>query len=80
MRQDFGDDSVSIVSGLEDEIDEWAALNKYAVLRSFVESQDKKLANKDRQVAMREELEKQQEEFRERQELFKQNQKKYAKE
>ena len=74
MRQDFGDDTVSVVSGLEDEIDEWAALNKYAILRSFVDNQDKKLAYKDRQVAMREELEKQQDEFRERQELFKHNQ------
>ena len=28
-------DAVSIVSNFDDEIDEWAALNKYAVLRSF---------------------------------------------
>ena len=29
------DDLVSTVSGLESEIDEWAALNKYAVLKEF---------------------------------------------
>jgi len=45
LRQDFGsDDKASVISGLEDEIDEWAALNKYAVLQQFVESQDKKKA------------------------------------
>ena len=42
LEQDFGvklsgadPDKVSVISGLDDEIDEWAALNKYAVLRSF---------------------------------------------
>lgn len=46
LKQDFGIvehnappnpecDKVSQISGLDDEIDEWAALNKYAVLRSF---------------------------------------------
>ena len=35
IRQDFGDDKESVVSGLEDEVDEWAALNKYAILQSY---------------------------------------------
>lgn len=42
LQKDFGigehnnaDDTKSDISGLEDEIDEWAALNKYNVLRSF---------------------------------------------
>lgn len=35
LRQDFGDDQQSVASGLEDEVDEWAALNKYAVLQSY---------------------------------------------
>lgn len=63
LKQDFGicepaeADKVSQISGLDDEIDEWAALNKYAVLKSFQDNQNKKLAAKDRQVKMREELE-----------------------
>ncbi len=71
LKQDFGiveqnpdADKVSQISGLDDEIDEWAALNKYAVLRSFQENQDKKMAAKDRQVKMREELQRQQNEFK----------------
>lgn len=55
-----------MVSGLEDEIDEWAALNKYAVLRAHQETHEKRVVARDRQVMMREELEKQQREFRER--------------
>ena len=35
-------DTISTVSGLDDEIDEWAALSKYAVLRNFQETMDKK--------------------------------------
>ena len=38
LEKDFGgatDDCRSIVSGLDDEIDEWAALNKYAVLKTY---------------------------------------------
>ena len=54
MARDFGivgigdkpalqnNDAMSTVSGLDDEIDEWAALNKYAVLRSFQETMDRK--------------------------------------
>ena len=68
------------MSGLDDEIDEWAALNKYAVLRAHQEKQDQRLAARDRQVKMREELQKQQQEFRERQELFKLDQVNFAKE
>ena len=48
-----------MISGLDDEIDEWAALNKYAVLRSYQENEEKKVAVRDRQLRMREELEKQ---------------------
>ncbi len=87
LEQDFGvkltapdTDKVSVISGLDDEIDEWAALNKYAVLRSYQENQEKKVAVRDRQMRMREELEKQQKEFRQRQELFKLDMKKFAKE
>ena len=47
------------MSGLDDEIDEWAALNKYAVLRAHQEKQDQRTAARDRQVRMREELQKQ---------------------
>lgn len=35
-------DTMSTVSGLDDEIDEWAALNKYTVLRNFQETMEKK--------------------------------------
>lgn len=35
-------DTMSTVSGLDDEIDEWAALNKYNVLRNFQETMEKK--------------------------------------
>ncbi len=88
LKQDFGIvehkgpeiDKVSQISGLDDEIDEWAALNKYAALKSYQDNQDKKLSYKDRQVKMREELEKQQVEFKHKQELFKLDQQKYAKE
>ena len=52
------------MSGFDDEIDEWAALNKYAVLRSYQENLDKKQAAKECQLRMREELEKQQMEFK----------------
>ena len=60
LAQDFGigvdkiesqkQDAVSVVSSFDDEIDEWAALNKYAVLRSFQETMNRKQANKERQV------------------------------
>ena len=94
LRQDFGvgpddkpnqayqdaDEIISQVSGLEDEIDEWAALNKYAILRSYQDTQEKKTAARERQIRMREELEKQQREFRDRQELFKIDQQRFAKE
>lgn len=73
LEQDFGIveqnrdmDVDSVVSGLEDEIDEWAALNKYAVLRAHQENQKKRTAARDSQILMREELQKQQREFRER--------------
>lgn len=66
LEQDFGIvqvnkdyDANSNVSGLDDEIDEWAALNKYAVLRAHQEKQDQRTAARDRQVRMREELQKQ---------------------
>ena len=66
LEQDFGvklnatdTDQKSVISGLDDEIDEWAALNKYAVLRSYQENEEKKVAVRDRQLRMREELEKQ---------------------
>ena len=65
LEQDFGvklnatdTDQKSVISGLDDEIDEWAALNKYAVLRSYQENEEKKVAVRDRQLRMREELEK----------------------
>ena len=87
LEQDFGIvqhnkdfDANSEVSGLEDEIDEWAALNKYDMLRAHRETQEKRVVARDRQVRMREELEKQQLEFRERQELFKLDQQKFARE
>ena len=64
-------DAVSVVSSFDDEIDEWAALNKYAVLRSFQETMNRKQQNKERQVFMRGELQQQQNEFRKRQELYK---------
>jgi len=47
LLKDFGfspgeDDKVSVISGLDDEIDEWAALNKYAVYRSYHDNQEKR--------------------------------------
>ena len=58
LEQDFGivqhhnkgenNDANSVVSGLDDEIDEWAALNKYAVLRAHQEKQDQRMAARDR--------------------------------
>ena len=51
-------DKMSVVSGFEDEIDEWAALNKFQLLRDHKEAQDRKIEAKERQKNMREELEK----------------------
>lgn len=66
LWQDFGivevdpnDDQRSYVSGFEDEIDEWAALNKFALYREYQEAQEKKKDYKQRQQVLREELEKQ---------------------
>ena len=49
LAKDFGvsgdtraDDNRSDISGLEDEVDEWAALNKYNVLRTYQETQAKR--------------------------------------
>ena len=58
MQQNKDYDVNSEVSGLDDEIDEWAALNKYAVLRAHQETQEKRTAARDRQMRMREELQK----------------------
>ena len=35
-------DEISTVSGLDDEIDEWTALSKYAVFRNYQENMEKK--------------------------------------
>ena len=58
IKKDFGvdDDQGSVVSGLEDEVDEWAALNKYQILRTYQEKEDKKEKARDAQIRMREEL------------------------
>ena len=59
LAQDFGigvnkdADANSVVSGLDDEVDEWAALNKYAVLRSYQDRQALKISENDRKIAMR---------------------------
>ena len=37
-------DKISQVSALDSEIDEWAALNKYAVLKDFEDKQDQRKA------------------------------------
>ena len=42
LDRDFGgnnDETTSVVSGLEDEVDEWAALNKFAILQSYQANQ-----------------------------------------
>ena len=57
-------DKMSVVSGFDDEIDEWAALNKYRLYQEFTEAEEKKSESKKRQQVLREELEKQQVEFR----------------
>lgn len=84
LLHDFGmpaeDDKLSTITGLEDEIDEWAALNKYAVYRAYQDSQENKKAQQQRKEVMREELERQQREFRQRQELFKLEQVNFARE
>lgn len=55
-----------MISGLEDEVDEWAALNKFAILQSHQANEKKKLDVKESQSRIRDELEKQQREFKER--------------
>lgn len=71
---------MSIITGLDDEIDEWAALNKYAVYRNFQDNLEKKLLAHERKQMMRDELQQQQREFRRRQELFKIDQMNFLKE
>ena len=53
LVKDFGvsdpraDDNRSEISGLEDEVDEWAALNKYNILRTYQETQAKRQAARE---------------------------------
>ena len=42
-------DKMSVVSGFDDEIDEWAALNKYRLYQEFTEAEEKKSESKKRQ-------------------------------
>ena len=57
---------MSCVSGLDSEIDEWAALNKLQVLRAHQTVEQRKEAERARKEVLREELKKQQAEFNER--------------
>ena len=73
-------DKISQVSALDSEIDEWAALNKYAVLKDFEDKQDQRKAQLESKRRMREELERQQKEFKEKQELYKHDLQRFARE
>ena len=52
-------DHVSRASCLEDEIDEWAALNKYQLYKDHQQAQERRTDAKQRQQNLREELYKQ---------------------
>ena len=54
------------MSGLDSEIDEWAALNKLQVLRAHQSVEQKKEVERARKEVLRDELRKQQAEFKER--------------
>ena len=56
-------EKLSCTSGLESEIDEWAALNKLQVLRLHQEAEAKKENEQKKKEIIREELKKQQAEF-----------------
>ena len=49
-------DKSSVVSGLESEIDEWAALNKYAVLKEYYTAKSQAEVTKQRKERIRNEL------------------------
>lgn len=51
-------DQISQVSALDSEIDEWAALNKYAILKDFEDKQDQRAKQMESKKRIREELEK----------------------
>ena len=51
-------EKMSCVSGLDSEIDEWAALNKLQALRMHTEMEQRKEIEKNRKVILREELQK----------------------
>lgn len=62
------DDTITVVSGFEDEVDEWAALNKYNMLVQYQKAQQAKLDVQKRKERMRIELIQQQEEYAARKE------------
>ena len=49
VEVDPNEDRVSVVSGFDDELDEWAALNKFALWREHQEATEKKVSAKQRQ-------------------------------
>ena len=51
-------EKMSCVSGLQSEIDEWAALNKLQVLRQHEEAEKRKEVERARKQVLREELKK----------------------
>ena len=73
-------DQVSVVSGLESEIDEWAALNKFALLKEHHDEKSKAEKIKAQKERMRQELIKQQQEFLERKDEYKKDLDKYFRE
>jgi len=58
MEQHENQDKFSTISGLESEIDEWGALNKYAILRNYKEAEEKKEKKIMARRTIREELDK----------------------
>ena len=86
LLRDFPDrrnqeaDQSSMVSGFESEIDEWAALNKYALLKEHYDEQTRAEKIKKSKEKMRQELIKQQQEFLERKDEYKADLEKYFKE
>ena len=64
-------DKMSCVSGLDSEIDEWAALNKLNMLKAHQTVQQRKEKAAESKLILKEELKKQQEEFHARKAVFK---------
>lgn len=74
------DDKFSKISGFGAEIDEWDALNKFSIYKSYKDTLKKQAEKRMAQTLIKEELDKQTAEFRGRKQAFKDEQLRFANE